>query len=128
MENVIKILVCCHKDVNICNSSIYLPIQVGHALAKQDLPFQKDDEFDQEECDNLSAQNNIYCEMTGMYWAWKNIRRLYPDLKYVGLCHYRRYFYCKNNPFRDFLIVINNRMKQVFKIIFGIKRSIALCD
>ena len=36
-----------------------------------------------------------------MYWAWKNLKRLYPDVKYVGLFHYRRFFAFRNAPFTD---------------------------
>ena len=37
--------------------------------------------------DNISAKNPNYCELTALYWAWKNL-----DCEYIGLCHYRRYF------------------------------------
>lgn len=37
--------------------------------------------------DNISAKNQYYCELTGIYWAWKNL-----NTDYIGLCHYRRYF------------------------------------
>ena len=50
-------------------------------------------------CDNISKKNGSYCELTAMYWAWKNIKKIYPDLEYIGLNHYRRYFDLKKNSF-----------------------------
>lgn len=81
----IKILVACHKaDPNIRQDDIYMPIQVGKALHPDlDLGFQCDNTGD-----NISEKNGTYCELTALYWAWKNLK----DVDYIGLCHYRRYF------------------------------------
>ncbi len=81
----IKILVACHKaDPNIRQDDIYMPIQVGKALHPElDLGFQCDNTGD-----NISEKNASYCELTALYWAWKNLK----DVDYIGLCHYRRYF------------------------------------
>lgn len=38
--------------------------------------------------DSISSLNGFYSELTYIYWIWKN----YPLKKYVGFCHYRRYF------------------------------------
>lgn len=92
-EPKIKILVACHKaDPAIRQDDIYMPIHVGKALHPElDLGFQGDDTGD-----NISEKNGSYCELTAMYWAWKNLPK---DVDIVGLCHYRRYFDLdKNNP------------------------------
>ena len=79
----VKILVCCHKQDVIATQEPYLPIHVGKALSNTDLGIQSDNEGE-----NISFKNRSYCELTGMYWAWKNLK----DIDVIGLCHYRRYF------------------------------------
>lgn len=77
----IKILVATHKQYWMPEDKIYLPIHVGR-VEKADLGYLGDDTGD-----NISAKNANYCESTGLYWAWKNLK-----CDYIGLCHYRRYF------------------------------------
>lgn len=109
IENVnCKILVCMHKECDIPEGSIYLPIHVGKASSNIDLGIQSDCENNSVSCDNISLLNPVYCEMTAMYWAWKNIRNLYPDIQYVGLCHYRRYFSAEKH-------YIYNGIKRIWK-------------
>ena len=79
----VKILVCCHKKDVFATQYPYLPIQVGKAISNIDLGIRGDDTGD-----NISNKNASYCEMTGMYWAWKNLK----NVDVIGLCHYRRYF------------------------------------
>lgn len=82
MNMDVKVLVCCHKPDVYVREAPYFPIQVGKELAKTDLGIAGDNTGD-----NISGKNRSYCELTGLYWAWKNL-----DADIYGLCHYRRYF------------------------------------
>lgn len=79
----IRIFVSTHKDVETFDSMILQPVQVGCAAASHRFPWA----FHDDEGENISNQNPMYCELTTQYWAWKNI-----DAEYYGFCHYRRYF------------------------------------
>lgn len=81
----IKILVVGHKESPVLNNEIYIPIQAGKKISNKKLskPWIGDDTGD-----NISEKNKEYCELTALYWAWKNLK----DVDYIGLCHYRRYF------------------------------------
>lgn len=78
-----KILVCAHRASWRPAEEPYLPIHVGAALGGEELGIARDDEGD-----NISSRNPSFCELTALYWAWKNLH----GAEYVGLCHYRRYF------------------------------------
>ncbi len=77
----IKILVATHKPYWMPQDPIYMPLHVGKA-GKLSLGYFGDDEGD-----SISEKNKNFCELTGLYWAWKNL-----ETEYIGLCHYRRYF------------------------------------
>ena len=77
----IKILVATHKQYWMPEDSVYMPIHVGRE-GKADIGYTGDHTGD-----NISSKNANYCELTGLYWAWKNL-----DADYIGLVHYRRYF------------------------------------
>ena len=73
----IKILVATHKAYWMPEDDVYLPLHVGRE-GKQDLGFVGDNIGD-----NISLKNPNFCELTGLYWAWKNLQ-----CDYIGLCHY----------------------------------------
>lgn len=82
----IKILVASHKKAEMPEDSMYLPVHVGRALyPDKEFGYQSDAEGD-----NISIKNPYYCELTALYWAWKNLKA-----DYVGLAHYRRHFSLK---------------------------------
>lgn len=75
----------CHADKELSDKRTYpweLQIQVGAALTDQTVSALKDDNGD-----NISDKNKEYCELTALYWIWKN------DISdFAGLGHYRRHF------------------------------------
>ena len=71
----IKILVATHKKYWMPEDEVYLPLHVG-AEGKSDLGYIKDNTGE-----NISAKNPNYCELTGLYWAWKNLRVDYTHLE-----------------------------------------------
>lgn len=80
MESI-KIIIATHKPYMMPKDAMYVPIHVG-AYGKDDIGYQRDDMGD-----NISFKNPNYCELTGLYWAWKNL-----NCDYLGLSHYRRHF------------------------------------
>lgn len=80
MKNI-KIIVATHKSYEMPSSNLYLPLQVG-SQSENKTNYTKDNTGE-----NISLKNPYYCELTGLYWAWKN-----RNEEYLGLCHYRRYF------------------------------------
>lgn len=98
----IKIIIAAHKKYWIPNDNIYIPLCVGaDFLTDYSL---KDIYYLDNIGDNISFKNKYYCELTGLYWGWKNI-----NCEYLGLVHYRRYFSVKN---------------KLYRLIYGKKESI----
>ena len=96
----VKIIVATHKKYEMPQDAMYLPLHVG-AEGKTDqngnpldLGYQKDNTGE-----NISNKNAAYCELTGLYWAWKNL-----DTDYTGLAHYRRHF---GNHLKVFLRIMS---------------------
>lgn len=70
------------KKYRLPDDDIYIPIQVGAKVIDNNTGYVKDDTGI-----SISEKNPYFCELTGLYWIWKNI-----DADYYGLVHYRRYF------------------------------------
>lgn len=103
-EYLVKIIVATHKKYQMPVDGMYIPLHVGAEGKKDfngnvlDLGYIKDNTGD-----NISALNASFCELTGLYWAWKNI-----DAKYIGLVHYRRYFSMKRGKSFDNILSYEN--------------------
>lgn len=82
--------IAAHKEFAVQEMDGYVPLHVGAAGGK-DLPYVKDNTGE-----HISEKNPHFCELTGLYWIWKNC----PD-SYKGLVHYRRYFTYKGRRIRE---------------------------
>ncbi|MBP3597209.1 MAG: DUF4422 domain-containing protein [Clostridia bacterium] len=99
MKNI-KIIVATHQKYQMPKDTMYLPIHVG-AEGNDNIGYKKDNIGE-----NISIKNPYFCELTGLYWAWKNL-----DAEYIGLTHYRRHFTVNNK--------IPNNEEDKFKIVLS---------
>ena len=89
-----KIFVVVHKEAKLPKNELYSPIVVGNKKFNFPNNYYRDDIGE-----NIASKNENYCELTALYWIWKNIK----NYKIIGMCHYRRYFV--------------KRMKQNFEML-----------
>lgn len=112
MSKKCKIIVCYHKPSRIFNDPMYLPVNAGRALLERkynggilslsEKMWLYQNTVGDDTGDNISDLNYSFCELTAIYWAWKNYEKIdCPD--YVGLCHYRRIFDVDSKSFDSFI-------------------------
>ena len=101
MKKDIKIIIATHKKYEMPKEKMYIPVHVG-ADGKDDLGYIKDNSGD-----NISKKNPFFCELTGLYWAWKNL-----NADYIGLAHYRRHFSIKKKSNDKFENVLTEQQLQ----------------
>lgn len=89
----VKMFTMTHKEFPKPLDPVYIPLHVGRILSK-DLGYMGDHTGDQ-----ISYKNSSFCELTGMYWIWKNLK----TNDNVGICHYRRY------PVNDSNVIMNEK-------------------
>lgn len=87
LNDEMNILIATHKMFTPPDNPIYRPIQVGTST---NLGFLSENQLD-----NIADKNPHFCELTILYFIWKNIHS-----PIVGLVHYRRYFFMKNAAFK----------------------------
>lgn len=83
-------------------------IQAGADLTDADISELKDNIGD-----NISKRNQDYCEMSALYWVWKNDW----ESDYIGLCHYRRRFFVDED-------MLNYIMAEDYDVIYTIPQMI----
>lgn len=78
-----SIYIVTHKEYEFSKSDDYAVIQVGNIFNAEYL--------NDSVGENIANKNKNYCELTALYWLWKNSKD-----DFIGLVHYRRYFYGLN--------------------------------
>lgn len=101
----VKIIVATHKAYRMPQDPMYLPLHVGKEGKDLELGFAGDNSGE-----NISLKNPNYCELTGIYWAWKNL-----SADYVGLAHYRRHFSLKKSGDKWDGILTSLQAEQLLK-------------
>ena len=114
----VKILVSYHKPSVLLKDEVLTPIHVGRALATEsskdgnisgkDYQWMLDNMIGDDTGDNISNLNREFCELTAVYWAWKNYDKLEnPD--YIGFMHYRRHLNFNLDKVYD-----ENKWRQIY--------------
>lgn len=87
MESKPKIVIATQKNYFVPKDKMYVPVLAGSKNLKQSFKNEMPNLRYDDDGKNISDLNPRYCELTVAYWAAKNL-----DNKYIGLCHYRRFF------------------------------------
>jgi hypothetical protein len=122
MKKNIRVVIATHKQYQMPEDEMYLPVHVGaegkcDGDGKElDLGFVKDNTGD-----NISAKNPSFCELTALYWAWKNLQ-----CDYLGLAHYRRHFTYQKKTDKPFENVLQcgeaEKLFDTYRVIVPKKR------
>ena len=83
---MISVYVVSHKPVDLTALELpqcYKRIRVGNYEHLDNTELRDDCGID-----TIAQKNLSYCELTALYWMWKNDQ----GSDYIGLCHYRRFF------------------------------------
>lgn len=116
-NNDIKIMVVTHKEAPMpLNQELYVPTLVGPN--KDNLKFKNYFRDDSGE-ENIAGKNPNFCELTALYWAWKNLAA-----DYIGLVHYRRLLMNPNDTSKEInQEQLNQLIDQGIEVILPKKRN-----
>ncbi len=86
-QEKLKLFIVTHKQVNeVPNDRVIIGVGPNASAIKV--------QYNDSVGDNISEKNSTYCELTALYWIWKN-----QVCEFIGLEHYRRFFYNNKNFF-----------------------------
>lgn len=105
------------KSYNPENWEIFKPIYCGSKYTN------KNDLLRDDINDNISYLRMNFCELTVLYWSWKNCQD-----EYIGLFHYRRYLNFENKLFEEdsYGNVIENKLNSDSLSKFGLNSDMVL--
>ncbi len=126
VSNIIKILISYHKPYSLLKNKIFVPVHVGRDVAMEkskdgkialkDYNWLIKNLIGDNTGENISYKNREWCELTAIYWAWKNYDKI-GNPSFIGFMHYRRFFefdnYKKTKDIENFVkkydFIINQR-------------------
>lgn len=109
----VKIVIATHKKYSMPTDKMYLPLHVGAEGKKDSTGKELDFGYAKDNTgDNISELNPSFCELTALYWAWKNI-----EADYIGLAHYRRHFTMKGKTGEFDKVLTYDEIKPYLKKI-----------
>ncbi len=121
MKPTVLIALCCHNHFSIV-PPFCIPIQ-GGAKLNAPIPGAFPDIGPK---GDISAKNHTYCELTVLYYVWKN-----QQADYYGICHYRRFFCFDGSVSRKYIArkTIQQRQQQrYFRSEREIQKLLDGCD
>ncbi len=104
----LQIIVATHKEYDLPMEDFYLPVFVGSRISELDLPYQRDDQGE-----NISEKNRTYCELTGLYWAYKNLKA-----DQIGLCHYHRFLDIRNIRVDEYDVILPKKRHYFIETVY----------
>jgi len=100
-QSKIKLITFFHKPYFYISDDVNIPMHVGRAVALEkvkdenisndDLRWLMENTLGDDMGNNISELNRYFCEMSGIYWCWKNYDKI-GNPEYIGFQHYRRLF------------------------------------
>ncbi|MCZ0860178.1 DUF4422 domain-containing protein [Methanocorpusculum sp. MG] len=95
-----------------------IPLEIGAACRDKHCCELRDDLGE----DTISEKDRLYCELTGLYWMWKNDQH-----EYAGLYHYRRVFKLTSKQIHKYLSAYDFILPKKFSVYPNIAEHLCHC-
>ena len=107
----VRIVIAAHKPYRMPEDPLYLPVIAGAKRNRGAFPETAARAFEGDDTgDSISEKNPNYCELTVLYWAWKNL-----PAEYLGLAHYRRHFAGKRTGPKERRILTKEQAERLLQ-------------